>query len=64
MQPISLLKLLLLKGRIMSELRMYLENHQFSKIPPKKLIDICPGKLYRLGSCDLFFISLKATLLR
>ena len=32
---------------------MYLENHQFSKIPPKNSIDFCPGRFYRLGTCGM-----------
>ena len=28
---------------------MYLWNYQFSKIPPKNLIDFCPERLFRLG---------------
>ena len=35
------------KGQIMSECILW--NHRFSKIPPKNLIDFCPGRLYRLG---------------
>ena len=35
---------------------MYLWNHQFSKIPPKNLIDFCPGRFYRLGTWDLFWL--------
>ena len=34
---------------------MYLWNHQFSKIPLKKF-DFCPGRFYRLGTCDLFWL--------
>ena len=30
-------------------------NHRFSKIPPKNLIDFCPGRLYRLGIYSLSF---------
>ena len=28
---------------------MYLWNYQFSKIPPKNLIDFCPERLFRIG---------------
>ena len=35
------------KGQIMSECILW--NHRFSKIPPKNLINFCPGRLYRLG---------------
>ena len=44
-----------IKGQIMSDdIRMYLENHRFSKIPTKNLIDFCPGMFYKLGEGDLF----------
>ena len=36
------------KGQIMSECILW--NHRFSKIPPKNLIDFCPGRFYRLGT--------------
>ena len=38
------------------KVRMYLWNHQFSKIQPKNLLDSCPGRFYRLSTCDLFWI--------
>ena len=44
---ICLMVLTFTKGQIMSE--SILRNHRFSKIPPKNLIDFCPGRLYRLG---------------
>ena len=36
---------------------MYLENDRFSNIPLKKIwVDFCPGRFYRLGKCDLFWL--------
>ena len=35
------------KGQLISECPF--DAWKFSKIPPKNLIDFCPGRLYRLG---------------
>ena len=40
------------KGQIISE--CIYEIIDFPKNPPKNLIDFCPGRFYRLGTCDLF----------
>ena len=43
------------KGQIMSE--CIYEIIDFPKyVPPKNLIDFCPGRFYRLGTCDLFWL--------
>ena len=40
------------KGQIMSECIYEIIN--FPKYHRKNLIDFCPGRFYRLGTCDLF----------
>ena len=40
------------KGQIMSE--CIYEIIDFPKYHQKNLIDFCPGRFYRLGTCDLF----------
>ena len=40
------------KGQIMSE--CIYEIIDFPKYCRKNLIDFCPGRFYRLGTCDLF----------
>ena len=41
-----------IKGQIMSE--CIYEIIDFPKYHQKNLIDFCPGRFYRLGTCDLF----------
>ena len=41
-----------IKGQIMSE--CIYEIIDFPKYHRKNLIDFCPGRFYRLGTCDLF----------
>ena len=50
------------KGQIMSKCIYEIIN--FPRYQQKHLIDFCPGRFYRLGTCDLFLIILKATLLQ
>ena len=40
------------KGQIKSE--CIYEIIDFQKYHRKNLIDFCPGRFYRLGTCDLF----------
>ena len=40
------------KGQIMSECIYEIIN--FPKYHRKNLIDFCPGRFYRLGTCNLF----------
>ena len=40
------------KGQIMSECIYEITN--FPKYHRNFLIDFCPGRIYRLGTCDLF----------
>ena len=42
------------KGQIMSECIYEIIN--FPKYHRKNLIDFCPGRFYRLGTCDLFWL--------
>ena len=42
------------KGQIMSE--CIDEIIDFPKYHRKNLIDFCPGRFYRLGTCDLFWL--------
>ena len=42
------------KGQLISECPF--DAKIFSKIPPKNLIDFCPGRFYTLGTCDLFWL--------
>ena len=42
------------KGQLISECPF--DAWKFSKIPPKNLIDFCPGRFYTLGTCDLFWL--------
>ena len=45
-------KIVLSKGQILSECIYKIIN--FPKYHRKILIDFCPGKFYRQGTCDLF----------